>query len=386
VGIVAWKELRELFRDLRSVALTVLVPLLLFPFLFLILDENVDVQRRIREEQRIVVIAVGYELSPVERTALAGYELLEAASLREAVLRGEALLAIDAAGRILYNERSETSTVVAAELGGKLTAGGAPPTVGGAAPAAGGAPPADAGRAPAGAPPLLGVHGDETPAALGGATFVALLVMLAALISPLPAALELGAGEKQRQSLEFLLLTTGRRGSLFLGKLLAVWATGVLGVAAFVCGVLIAQRLVPGLFRTAMTLPVREFGALLPAALLALLLTALLSAVELVVSVYARSPREAQSLFLPLLLLIAGVSYVTVLSDAWFLPAWYRWVPVLNVGLLLKALLLDVPGPFGGTGVGTTIATVVVENSAVLVVSVIIGRSLLRSERVIRRS
>jgi sodium transport system permease protein len=74
-------------------------------------------------------------------------------------------------------------------------------------------------------------------------------------VSLLPAALEVGAGEKQRQSLEMLLGATGRRGELVLGKLLAVVVTGAIGVAAFLGGVGLAVRSVPGLLGDATNHP-----------------------------------------------------------------------------------------------------------------------------------
>lgn len=371
---VAGKELRELFRDYRSVALTVLVPLLLFPLLFLLLDENVELQREIRERHRAVEIAPDYDLPPAYRAALQDYGvrvLAEAdGTARDRVAHGRVLLAIDREGRILYNERSESSTVEASRLAGEIAA-----LIAGTN--------GEESTSASVIPQLLGVHGGTGSAALGGATFAALLLMLAALISPLPAALDLGAGEKQRQSLEFLLLATGRRGGIVLGKLAATSLTGFLGVLSFVGGVGIARRIVPELFVTATSLVPLTPAAILLLVTLAALLTVLLSAMELVISIYARSPREAQSLFLPLLLLVSGTAYVTVLSDVWYLSAWYGWVPLLNLGLLLKSTMLDAPGFLGSTA---GIVVVLVENTAVLVVCMLIGRLLLRSEMVIRRS
>lgn len=364
VGTVAWKELRELFRDLRSVALNILVPLILFPALFLVLDENVAVQRSIRERERSVAVAPGVALSRAERAVLESYTLLPGVGV-EAVAGGRVVVAIDTAGRIVYNERSETSTAVAARLAGELTA------VSDGADSA-----ASLVRT---APVLVGIHGDASPAVLGGATLISLLLLLAALISPLPAALDLGAGEKQRQSLEFLLVTTGRRGSLFLGKLVAVYVAGLAGVGSFAGGVLLAARLVPDLFAGSVVWGTLTPGGVMTLITASLLLTALLCAIELAISVFARSPREAQSLFLPLLLLVSGAAYVTVLSDVWYLPDWVAGIPILNLAVLIKAAMLTAPPFLAPVVVG-------VENIALFMVLFIAGRSLLRSEWVIQRS
>jgi ABC-type Na+ efflux pump permease subunit len=461
IATVARKELRELFRDLRSVALSIGVPLVLFPLLFLALDGTLELQRA--EGSRIAaVLAVEAGTDPGNSVAAiaAGYTVIPAEPVA-AVRAGDAAVGIDRDGRIVYNDRSEISTAAAAQLQADLAGAGArdgtveaeaeaaaaaADTAAAAASAAG----ADAGAEGAARPGAAEAAASETAEAVGPAaeaeaaaadtaaaaasaagaegparpgaaaprevrrvhespgaaagetgprgilparrlsiaSAAAIFVLLAALVSLLPAALEIGAGEKQRQSLELLLGATGRRGELVLGKLLAVVVTGAIGVAAFLGGVGLAVRLVPGLLDGAGhrqgVLALVLSGGVSPETLLTVLaasLTAviLIGVMELVISLVARSPREAQGLFLPLLLLVSVASYAAVLTDAWHAPGWFGWVPLLNVAAMIKGAILEAPPT-------VPVAVVVLENLAIAGILGALGGRILHSEWVLRRS
>jgi ABC-type Na+ efflux pump permease subunit len=454
IATVARKELRELFRDLRSVALSIGVPLVLFPLLFLALDGTLELQRA--EGSRIAaVLAVEAGTDPGNSVAAiaAGYTVIPAEPVA-AVRAGDAAVGIDRDGRIVYNDRSEISTAAAAQLQADLVGAGAAAAgadagaedaarrgaaaeaagaraargtaeaaeaaasetaeaVGPAAEsaaeaaarpgAAGAAAGAEGAARPGAAAPREVRRVHESPGAAAGeagprgilparrlsiASAAAIFVLLAALVSLLPAALEIGAGEKQRQSLELLLGATGRRGELVLGKLLAVVVTGAIGVAAFLGGVGLAVRLVPGLLDGAGhrqgVLALVLSGGVSPETLLTVLaasLTAviLIGVMELVISLVARSPREAQGLFLPLLLLVSVSSYAAVLTDAWHAPGWFGWVPLLNVAAAIKGAILEAPPT-------VPVVVVVLENLAIAGILGALGGRILHSEWVLRRS
>lgn len=452
IATVARKELRELFRDLRSVALSIGVPLVLFPLLFLALDGTLELQRA--EGSRIAaVLAVEAGTDPGNSVAAiaAGYTVIPAEPVA-AVREGDAAVGIDRDGRIVYNDRSEISTAAAAQLQADLVGAGAAAAgadagaedaarrgaaaeaagaraargtaeaaeaaasetaeaVGpaaesaaeAAASAAGAAAGAEGAARPGAAAPREVRRVHESPGAAAGeagprgilparrlsiASAAAIFVLLAALVSLLPAALEIGAGEKQRQSLELLLGATGRRGELVLGKLLAVVVTGAIGVAAFLGGVGLAVRLVPRLLDGAGhrqgVLALVLSGGVSPETLLTVLaasLTAviLIGVMELVISLVARSPREAQGLFLPLLLLVSVSSYAAVLTDAWHAPGWFGWVPLLNVAAAIKGAILEAPPT-------VPVVVVVLENLAIAGILGALGGRILHSEWVLRRS
>jgi sodium transport system permease protein len=365
---VARKELTELFRDLRSLVITIAVPAVLFPGLFLLLDANMEQQKSIGEERRTVAVAPAvidsWRDAGGPPSALSPYTVVTAGP--EAIVSGAATAAITEDNTILYNDRSEISTVAAARIGTILNE-----WVKERRSRGGGARPYILGRIASGA---------GTPGTLLSlAAMVPLFLLLAAAVSALPAALELGAGEKQRQSLEFLLSTTVHGGAVFLGKALAVAITGLLGTFAFMVGVVLATRAVPemlplgGVFGSLPGLPVVGIVGI------ALVLVTLISLLELLLSFLARNSREAQAYFLPLLIALSGVGYTVLFTDVWHLQTWMLHVPVLNLAVLMKAILLE-------SEISVPLWWVYGQNIAIIGVFSLVGTAVLRSEWVLRRS
>ena len=357
--VVAGKEIRELRRDLRSLVLGILVPLVMFPLLFLSLEAPLSRQ----VESTTSSLVIGY-IEGVDRDRLAA--LTESGSPvrrvlrvedRSALERGRVTLVVDAEGVLWFNPLSETSLSAAGRIqswmdrraaAGEPGGAGAPPAPGSVPGGAGepggtGAPPAPERAARGARPPGIATPGPpqpdrERPAGADLAAVLPLLLFLSALVSLLPAALDLGVGEKERQTLEPLLITVGTPRPLVTGKLVALVISGLIGTLAFLSGMLLAVRMVPALAPAGPLLP--SGSRLLTLALVALVLVMLLASVELLVSLRARSARQAQALFLPVLLFVSGSAYLAVLSDLWQMPDWYWLVPPANLGLILKATLL----------------------------------------------
>lgn len=355
VWVVAVKELRELFRDLRSVVMSVVVPLVLFPALFLILESPVRAQREISVEQIVVGTLGGSDHLPesVQRVAVEGPSALQAHD-------SPVHLVVETDQIVWFNPRSEASLGAAAVLRTWW----------------------DSARIDPEAATLRFRPVAEDPGLLPLASGLPLLLFLASLVSLLPAALDLGAGEKERQTLEPLLIATGRHGAVFAGKLTATVVTGGVGVIAFLSGVTVAVFLAPGVLGEVPTWPIETLGQALVVMLTLGVLVVLLGAVELTVSLLARSPREAQGLFLPVLLIVSGAAYRAILTDLWFVPTELWFVPLLNLGLLLKGALLQAPLGAGSLG---TVVLVLLQNVILSWVFITVGRRILASEWVLRR-
>ncbi len=174
-------------------------------------------------------------------------------------------------------------------------------------------------------------------AAIGG--FLPYTIILFAFLGGLYPAIDLGAGEKERFTLETLLLTPATRLEIGAGKFLVVF------VASMVSAVLslgaMAFTLTKGI------LPPEMLAAIevsLDARALALSLVAVapvaatFAALLLSVSVYARSFKEAQTYAAPLQFLIIVPAIVSLLPDVQPTPA-LGAVPVLNVSLLMREIL-----------------------------------------------
>lgn len=170
------------------------------------------------------------------------------------------------------------------------------------------------------------------------------LIVLWAFYGGFSSVSDLVAGEKERGTLETLLITPISRTQVALGKFFALGSiclvsslTTVVGV--FVIGLLrleITQALFPSGMHVSALAIAGMFGVLVP-------LVVLFASLLLAVSAYAKNVREAQT-------------YLTLVSFVVLMPAifsqfigftgaqnaaWVRWTPILNSSVSIKEALLN---------------------------------------------
>ena len=161
-------------------------------------------------------------------------------------------------------------------------------------------------------------------------------VLMAVLYGALHAALDTTAGERERGSLEPLLMTPLPRAALVLGKWGAVAVMGM-GVAVLACfGFLPGQWLLRSEALSAMF----QFGWREAALFLALLLpvAALLAALLMAVAIRSRSFKEAQASTTAVVLAISLLPMVTAFQTGGEQP-WHLWVPALAQITLMQRVL-----------------------------------------------
>jgi len=168
--------------------------------------------------------------------------------------------------------------------------------------------------------------------------FIAML----AVVGGMSVAVDLAAGEKERGTLESLLVAPPRREAIVLGKFLAVLTASMGAVIIVVLSMMLSLRwgypyLLASAGKLDISLPVGTAVVLLG---IALLFAALVSAVQLAVSIYARSPREAQQYVTPLYFMIVlpalAVQFISELGGR----GWVYLLPVLNTFFAFRELLL----------------------------------------------
>ncbi|MDP1572177.1 MAG: ABC transporter permease subunit [Vicinamibacterales bacterium] len=146
------------------------------------------------------------------------------------------------------------------------------------------------------------------------------------------------AGEKERGTLETLLTTAATRVEIVTAKFLLVLAVGVL-----IAGVQVANLLVYvgfELIPTSAPLATVVTPALAAGLFLFVLpLAALISAMLLLVSGYARSYREAQINFMPMMLACAGLA-LAAMMPAVPLRSAIVLVPIANISVGVKEVLV----------------------------------------------
>ncbi len=166
--------------------------------------------------------------------------------------------------------------------------------------------------------------------------FILVMWSLAGALYP---AVDVCAGEKERGTMETLLISPASREEIVWGKFLTIW---VFSAATALLNLL------------SMGITTWQFGSLLttdasfrPAALfwavaLLLPLSAFFSAICLAVGAYARSTKEGQYYLMPLFLVTMPLIFLTLAPGVELNP-FYSMVPVTGVALLLQKLMAVEP-------------------------------------------
>lgn len=205
-----------------------------------------------------------------------------------------------------------------------------------------------------------------------------LLVMYAAS-SPLGSAVDLAAGEKERGTLEPLLTTKANRTSLLWGKLFAITVMGMITVVASLAGLVIALKQNPVLFGAEAGKLALDTKSLLFIAILTILLTMVFAAVELAISMYARSFKEAQTYLAPVTIISMLIGFSSYAINVKSLTNTHFFIPVYNVALCLKEIAL---GRLSMLHFWTTTGVMAV----VVIASIVFARIMFNKEKVIFRT
>jgi sodium transport system permease protein len=160
------------------------------------------------------------------------------------------------------------------------------------------------------------------------------LLVMWSLAGALYPAIDLCAGEKERGTMETLLISPASRQEVVYGKFLTIWlfsaATALLNLASM--GLTAASFSVP------LKYPVIGPAAIFWCIVLALPLSAFFSAVCLALGAYARSSKEGQYYLMPLFLVTLPLVFLTLAPGVELNP-FYSLVPVTGVALLMQRLM-----------------------------------------------
>jgi len=160
------------------------------------------------------------------------------------------------------------------------------------------------------------------------------MLVLWSLAGALYPAVDVCAGEKERGTMETLLITPAGREEIVLGKFLTIWVFSAasallnlfsMGITTWQFSAHLPQGSVP-------------LAALFWCVILSLPLSALFSAVSLAIGAYARSSKEGQYYLMPLFLVTMPLIFLTLAPGVELNP-FYSLVPVTGVALLMQRLM-----------------------------------------------
>ncbi|MBI3861520.1 MAG: CPBP family intramembrane metalloprotease [Planctomycetia bacterium] len=185
---------------------------------------------------------------------------------------------------------------------------------------------------------------EQVAASVWSKLFPALLIIMS-LTGAFYPAIDLVAGEKERGTMETLLICPATRTEIVLGKFFTVMlfscTTALLNLASMgLTGKHIAGMAPSGALSSAHDLAFPPLSVLAWIILLLMLLSALFSALCLALATFARSSKEGQYYLTPLLMVTLGLT-MFCLSPTVDLTPQYSVLPIVGAALLLKGLLLS---------------------------------------------
>ncbi|MHC4549069.1 MAG: ABC transporter permease subunit/CPBP intramembrane protease [Planctomycetota bacterium] len=173
------------------------------------------------------------------------------------------------------------------------------------------------------------------------APLLGILIVIMALTGAFYPAVDLAAGEKERGTLETLLVAPVLRREIVLGKFFAVWVIAVVTALLNLLVMGLTFSKLAGMIGTGQIAFSLPFRAMLAVSVILVPTAALFAAIALALSSFATSYKEGQHYMSPLFIVAMPLAMLGLLPNT-EIGYGLALVPVANVVLLVKAMLLDV--------------------------------------------
>ncbi len=354
--VVIWfKELLDNLRDRRTLYAMIIAPMLLTPLLVVLPQRLLAEQRQAQENAVVKVAVAGAEHAPAlieSLRASSKVEVIEASNPEEAIRARRATIGLIIpagfeaaltegkspqvailsdqskftqslqASRVEILVRAYAQTIVAQ----RLAARGVDVSVM--------------------TPFKIDSQNIASAQQMGGAFLAMMLpmfIVLWGLVGGMYTAIDVTAGEKERLTLEPLLVSPTSRTQIVLGKLLAIITTSFISLALSVLSMLIAFQIAPpdyGAGAEAVNFSVAPQTVLL-ILLAAFPVTLMFGALEIAICIFARSFKEGQNYIVPLQFVVIIPAMAIMFLPDLALPAVTYTVPIFGAVVILRDLLLD---------------------------------------------
>ena len=171
-------------------------------------------------------------------------------------------------------------------------------------------------------------------------TFLPYIFLLFCFSGAMYPALDLGAGEKERGTLETILTSPASQIEILLGKFIVVSTFGIMSVIFGLIGMLAAVKLNPGIPEEIISIAMNILGFKPVLLILTLLIPIALffASFLLSISFYAKTFKEAQSIMGPLNMLIVFPIMIGLMPGI-TLSVSTAWIPILNVSLAMNDII-----------------------------------------------
>lgn len=174
-------------------------------------------------------------------------------------------------------------------------------------------------------------------------SFIPLIITVWVVTSGIQPAIDMTAGERERGSMEALLCAPARRWELLAGKWAAVSTIVLVGVVLQLGGLMFALTFLAG--PSLLSTPDVGLGALLLLSVAIFAYSVMVVASELALAIRSKSVKEAGALLAPASLAVIIPAVVVQFINLDGVEAYWFAVPVVNVLLAMRELLLDQVDP-----------------------------------------
>lgn len=396
IRIIFGKELLDVLRDRRTILSMIVFPILAVPLLMIGITKVFSEQMQKTKDKASRVVVIGGSHAPrfLERLNNKNWkiEIVPAEDPKAAVLATVVDAAIefpvdweknveegkDGGKIVIYRQNSEVTSVVAErklnfileaykeeQVRRRLRDMNADPSV---------------------IKPFA-VSAEDVPGAIDqgaaiAATIIPYLLIFLCLVGATYIAIDLTAGERERGTLETLLVSPAGRVEIIVGKLLTVFAVSMTSVILSLASMAITQALFgeeaskENLLPTiTLSVPLKAMGLML---LLILPLSITFSSLTIAMSLFAKSYKEAMSYLSPLMLFAILPTMLPMLPG--FKPSLpFAMIPVANASVAMSQILKD---QYSWSFIAITFATLF----ALAAISLMLAVNLFNKERVLFRS
>lgn len=396
IFLVLKKELKDIFRDRKAVISGILIPLLLFPIVFGLMGNTMKgINEKLEKNLEIAIVDEGNSSLKEFIKKQSGVKLKQSKDIYEDIKSGKILLAIEIPKdldtnidnenvnnvKIIYDNSSNNAEMALSRIKSfielyskeivskRLIARNIDINI------------------------LNPIEIEEKTISDAGEGFAKqmlsllfpMMILLYSATGTIPAASDLGAGEKERGTLEPLLTTQAGRMSLLWGKFLSITVFGLITTVFSMIGLVISMNQSGGLFDASSMgieggiAPSLDTKTFLIIGLIGILTTMMFGALELAISIYAKSFKEAQTYLSPVSILVMVPVFLTYMMDAKDIPSHYFHIPLVNISCVLKEIIV---GIFNPAHISITIVWIIVY----VLVAILFARFMFNREDVIFRT
>lgn len=389
-AIVLKKELTDIFRDRKTLILGILIPLILFPVIIGVMSKSINsTEKSVQENLKIAIIDNSQSSLGKFLKAQKNVKTVSTSDKDNDVKNGNILLAVEIPGNfdnnissenqnkiVITYDNSSQKSMTAMDIISKYIDSYSKEVV--------------KNRLskrnisadilnPVSIETKTSVKEKDGMGKFMLSLMLPLLLVIYSVTGPMAPATDLGAGEKERGTLEPLLTTQAGRLSLLWGKFLAITVMGCLTTVASLGGLIIAMQqkgsILSGGGGAVNISPLTIFLV----GMVSILITMVFGALELSISIYARSFKEAQTYLSPLTIIAFVPVYATYMLDAKNIESYYFHIPLANCVCLLKEFIM---GIYNYTHIGITFAWIFVY----IIAAILFARFMFSREDVIFRT